>query len=199
MKNKIIHNVFSENEIKDINSAVFLKKHDTEIQTFLGRTRLDYSFEDIDNLPDSILNKANDLIKEFFDKDKRKYSFRYFTVVEYNNEFGMPQLGPHKDTCAFTGTILCQLESNISWDIYVEGTPYTLVDNSALLINARDQDHWRMHKEFNEGDYLKMVFLHYLDLNDTEMNTVTPDQLHETNMKWAHITGYTPDQRTYDN
>ena len=82
MKNKIIHNVFSENEIKDINSAVFLKKHDTEIQTFLGRTRLDYSFEDIDNLPDSILNKANDLIKEFFDKDKRKYSFRYFTVVE---------------------------------------------------------------------------------------------------------------------
>ena len=94
---------------------------------------------------------------------------------------------------------MCQLESNISWDIYVEGTPYTLVDNSALLINARDQDHWRMHTEFNEGDYLKMVFLHYLDLNDTEMNTVTPDQLHETNMKWAHITGYTPDQRTYDN
>lgn len=199
MENKIIHNVFSENEIKDINSAVLLKKHDTEIQTFLGRTRLDYSFEDINNLPESILNKANDLIKEFSDKDKRKYSFRYFTVVEYNNEFGMPQLGPHKDTCAFTGTILCQLESNVSWDIYVEGIPYTLVDNSALLINARDQDHWRMHTEFNKGDYLKMVFLHYLDLNDTKMNTVTPDQLHETNMKWAHITGYTPDQRTYEN
>ena len=199
MENKIINNVFTEQEIKDIENAAFLKKDDTEIQTFLGRTRLDYSFEDIDKLPKSILNKANDLIKEFSDKNKRKYSFRYFTLVEYNNEFGMPQLGPHKDTCAFTGTILCQLKSNIAWDIYVEGIPYMLTDNSALLINARDQDHWRMHKEFNEGDYLKMVFLHYMDLDDQEMNTSNADQLHEVNMKWAHITGYTPDQRTYDN
>lgn len=197
MENRIIYNVFTEDEIKDIESAASLKKDDTEIQTFLGRTRLDYSFNDIDKLPKSLLNKANSLIKEFSDQDKRNYSFRYFTLVEYNNEFGMPQLGPHKDTCAFTGTILCQLESNVSWDLYVDGVPYTLVHNSALLLNARDQDHWRMHKEFNEGDYLKMVFLHYLDLDDPEMNEATPDQLHEINMKWAHITGYTADQRTY--
>ncbi len=199
MINKIINNVFSEAEIRDIESAILAKKEDTEIQTFLGRTRLDYSHEDIYKLPQSILNKANDLIKEFSDKDSRRYSFRYFTLVEYNKEFGMPQLGPHKDTCAFTGSVLCQIESNISWDIYVEGIPYTLVDNSALLINPRDQDHWRMHKEFNDGDYVKMVFLHYLDLDDSEMNMSNADQLHEVNMKWAHITGYTPDQRTYDN
>lgn len=199
MENKIIHNVFSENEIRDINSAGFLKRDSVEIQTFLGRTRLDYPFDEIDKLPKSILDKANDLIKEFSDSNQRRYSFRYFTLVEYNNEFGMPQLGPHKDTCAFTGSILCQLESNVSWDIYVEGVPYTLENNSALLLNARDQDHWRMHQEFNEGDYLKMVFLHYLDLDDQEMNTSNADQLHEVNMKWAHITGYTPDQRTYDN
>jgi hypothetical protein len=197
MKNNIVYNVFTEEEIKDIEAACSLKKDDTEIQTFLGRTRLDYSSEDRDKLPASILSKANDLIKEFSDKDKRRYSFMYFTLVEYNNEFGMPQLGPHKDTCAFTGTILCQLDSNVSWDIYVEGIPYTLVDNSALLINARDQDHWRMHKEFNDGDYLKMVFLHYLDLDDQEINVSSPDQLHEVNMKWAHITGYKSDERTY--
>jgi hypothetical protein len=199
MKNNIIYNVFTKDEIKDIETAVSLKKDDTEVQTFLGRTRLDYSNKDIDNLPHSILSKANDLIKEFSDKDQRRYSFKYFTLVEYNNEFGMPQLGPHKDTCAFTGTILCQLDSNVSWDIYVEGIPYTLIDNSALLINARDQDHWRMHKEFNDGDYLKMVFLHYLDLDDQEMNVSSPDQLHEVNMKWAHITGYKPEERTYNN
>jgi hypothetical protein len=199
MKNNIIYNVFTKDEIKDIETAVSLKKDDTEVQTFLGRTRLDYSNKDIDNLPHSILSKANDLIKEFSDKDKRRYSFKYFTLVEYNNEFGMPQLGPHKDTCAFTGTILCQLDSNVSWDIYVEGIPYTLIDNSALLINARDQDHWRIHKEFNDGDYLKMVFLHYLDLDDQEMNVSSPDQLHEVNMKWAHITGYKPEERTYNN
>lgn len=199
MENKIIYNVFSPDEINDINLAASLKQDNIEVQTFLGRTRLDYEAEDINKLPPSILKKANDLIKEFSDCDKRRYMFRYFTMVEYNNEFGMPQLGPHKDSCAFTGTILCQLESNTSWDLYVEGQAYTLVDNSALLINARDQDHWRMHKPFNDGDYIKMVFLHYLDLDDQEQNFSNADQLHEVNMKWAHITGYTPDQRTYDN
>lgn len=198
MENKIIENVFSEKEIDDINAAALSKQDDIEIQTFLGRTRLDYDFKDIDKLPKSIIDKANGLIKEFSDCEKRKYSFRYFTLVEYNNQYGMPQLGPHKDTCAFTGTILCQLESNTSWDLYVEGVAYSLKDNSALLINARDQDHWRLHKDFSDGDYIKMVFLHYLDLNDQEMNYSNADQLHEVNMKWAHITGYTPDQRTYE-
>lgn len=198
MENKIIENVFSEKEISDINAAALSKQHDTEIQNFLGRTRLDYDFKDIDKLPKSIIDKANRLIKEFSDCEKRKYSFRYFTLVEYNNKYGMPQLGPHKDTCAFTGTILCQLESNTSWDLYVEGVAYSLKDNNALLINARDQDHWRLHKDFYDGDYIKMVFLHYLDLDDQEMNYSNADQLHEVNMKWSHITGYTPDQRTYE-
>lgn len=199
MENKIIYNVFSKKEIEDINLAISLKKDETQIQTFLGRTRLDYEGNDIYKLPKSILDKANLLMKEFSDYNKRKYVFKYFTLVEYNNEYGMPQLGPHKDTCAFTGTILCQLESNVSWDLYVEGIPYTLIDNSALLVNARDQDHWRLHKTFNDGDYIKMVFLHYLDLNDQEMNYSDADQLHEVNMRWAHITGYTEDQRTYEN
>jgi len=44
-----------------------------------------------------------------------------------------------------------------------------------------------------------MVFLHYLDLDDQEMNVSSPDQLHEVNMKWAHITGYKPEERTYNN
>lgn len=197
MENRIIYNVLTDQEINDIKFAEFLKKNDIDVQTFLGRTRLDYEGDDTNSLPNSIKQKANELIKEFSDADKRRYEFRYFTVVEYNNKYGIPNLGPHKDTCAFTGSILCQLESNISWDLYVEGIPYTLVDNSALLLNARDQDHWRLDKKFEDGQYIKMAFFHYLDLDDIEQNISTPEQLHEVNMKWSHITGYTEDQRTY--
>lgn len=198
MENKIIYNVFSDEEIKDIYSAVEFKKDKIENQTFLGRIRLDYEIDDFHLLPKNILKKANNLIQEFSDKDKRNYEFRYFMFVEYNNKYGMPNLGPHKDATPFTGSFLCQIESNTSWDLYVDGDPYTLIDNSALLLNVRDQDHWRMHKEFKDGEYIKMLFLHYIDLNDQRENVVTANQLHEINTKWSHLTGYSQDDRTYD-
>jgi hypothetical protein len=198
MENKIIYNVFSDEEIKDIYLAIDFKKDEIQNQTFLGRTRLDYETDDLYLLPKNIIQKAYDLINQFSDKDNRNYEFRYFMFVEYNNKFGIPSLGPHKDTTPFTGSLLCQIESNKSWDLYVDGNPYTLIDNSALLLNVRDQDHWRMPEEFKDGEYIKMLFLHYIDLNDIRENKATPEQLHEINTKWAHITGYTPEQKTYE-
>lgn len=198
MQNKIIYNVFSEEEMNDIKLAVSFKKDKIELQDFLGRTRLDYDVDEFHLLPKKILKKSYDLINEFSDKNKRNYRFRYFMFVEYNNKFGIPNLGPHKDSAPFTGSLLCQIESNTSWDLYVDGNPYTLIDNSALLLNVRDQDHWRMHKDFKDGEYIKMLFLHYLDLDDVKENTVSAKQLHEINTKWAHITGYSKEDRTYD-
>ena len=38
---------------------------------------------------------------------------------------------------------------------------YTLSDNSALVFNANKEIHWRVHKEFKEGEYVKMLFVRF--------------------------------------
>lgn len=190
MQNKIISNVFSEEEIRDINLANEKRNYTKEIQNFLGRTRLDYDKNSLHLLPESLLKKADELAKDFLNHDGKEFKFWYYSFVEYNNEYGEPRLGPHKDQAPFTASLLCQIESNVSWDVYIEGIPYSLQDNSALTVNVRDQDHWRMEKEFSEGEFLKMAFFHYMNEDDQVQNIATKEQLDSINRKWSHITGW---------
>lgn len=190
MENKIIYNVFSKEEIQDILLANKKRDDAKEIQDFLGRTRLDYDRDSIHLLPESLTAKAEKLAKEFLNHDGKNFKFWYYSFVEYNNEYGEPRLGPHKDQAPFTASLLCQIESNVNWDVYVEGIPYSLEDNSALTVNVRDQDHWRMETRFEEGQFLKMAFFHYINEDDRVLNVATKEQLDGINRKWAHITGW---------
>ena len=190
MKNRIIQNVFSKEELEDINLANSKRLDTIEVQDQLGRTRLDYAKYDLHLMPGSILKKADEIAKNFLNHDGKEFKFWYYSFVEYNDKYGIPKLGAHRDTAPFSASILCQVESNTSWDVYVDGIPYTLDDNSALTINVRDQDHWRNDKEFKEGDFIKMAFLHYLNEEDTFQNVATPEQMLGINRKWAHITGW---------
>jgi hypothetical protein len=183
IQNKIISNIFTQSEIEDIYSAVDAVSEKTQVQEFLGRIRIDYEADSIHKLPDSIKNKVSSIAKQISDI----HSLFYFTYVEYNNSYGMPKLGPHKDETSFSLTINCQLESNTEWDLYVEGIPYKLEDNSALIMNVRDQDHWRPEKSFKEGEFIRMLFFHFNDPNDEELNVVTEQQLKEINDKWKHL------------
>ena len=79
------------------------------------------------------------------------------------------------------------MESNTEWDLYVEGKTFSLIDNSGLIMNVRDQDHWRNKKIFKDGEFIKMVFFHFLNLEDIENNIVTPEQLAEINEKWKNV------------
>lgn len=184
MENKIIYDLFTDSELVDIYKAIDIVSDKTQVQEFLGRTRVDYEGDQILNLPKSLSEKIIDTFKQI----DEKYVFFYFTYVEYNNKYGVPRLGPHKDGTAFTATINYQLESNVDWDIYVDGIPYALKDNSALIMNVRDQDHWRPEKEFKDGEFLRMLFMHAYDPEDIYFNVITPEQLRETNEKWKHIT-----------
>jgi hypothetical protein len=190
MENKIIYNVFSKEEIQDIMLANETRDETKEIQDFLGRTRLDYDRNSLELLPESLRIKAAELAKEFLNHDGKEFKFWYYSFVEYNNEYGKPQLGPHKDQAPFTASLLCQIESNVNWDVYVEGIPYSLEDNSALTVNVRDQDHWRMETKFEEGQFLKMAFFHYINEDDKVLNVATKEQLDGINRRWAHLTGW---------
>lgn len=183
MENKIIYNLFTELELEDIYKAIKAVEEKTQIQDFLGRTRVDYEKPDIHKLPVSISNKVDSIAKAI----NKNYNLFYFTYVEYNNKWGVPRLGPHKDQTGLPFTINCQLKSNVSWDLYVEGIPYSLEDNSALLLNVRDQDHWRPEKKFNDDEFIRMLFFHFEDPYDSRENIVTPEQLEEVNEKWKHL------------
>lgn len=190
MENKIIYNIFSKEEIQDIVLANEKRDDTKEVQNFLGRTRLDYDRNSLHLLPESLRIKAEDLAKKFLNHDGKEFKFWYYSFVEYNNEYGAPRLGPHKDQAPFTASLLCQIESNVSWDVYVDGIPYSLEDNSALTVNVRDQDHWRMDTEFEEGQFLKMAFFHFINEDDKVLNIATKEQMDGINKKWAHITGW---------
>jgi hypothetical protein len=183
MENKVIYNLFTDSEIQDIYKAIEAVAEKTNIQDFLGRTRLDYENPDIHKLPESISKKVLSIAREI----NPRLNLFYFTYVEYNNKWGTPRLGPHKDETGLPLTINCQLESNAKWDLYVEGKAYSLEDNSALILNVRDQDHWRPEKKFSDDEFIRMLFFHFEDPEDTRENIVTPEQLEEINEKWKHL------------
>ena len=81
--------------------------------------------------------------------------------VEYNSIYGKPNLRTHVDGDTNDLIINIQLDSNTVWDMGLNQKTYTLSDNSALVFNANKEIHWRVHKEFKEGEYVKMLFVRF--------------------------------------
>jgi hypothetical protein len=184
MKNTIIYDFFNNLEVNKLKNEIESNMDKIQIQNFLGRSRLDFQGSEVhDFLPKYIIKKVESLTTNL----NKNYELRYVSFVEYNNEYGIPNLGPHKDAAPFTFSLLYQMESNTEWDLYVEGKTFSLIDNSGLIMNVRDQDHWRNKKIFKDGEFIKMVFFHFLDLEDIENNVVTPEQLAEINEKWKNV------------
>jgi hypothetical protein len=183
MKNTIIYDFFNNLEVNKLKNEIESNMDKIQVQNFLGRTRLDFQGEDVHLLPKYIIEKVKSLTTNL----NKNYELRYISFVEYNNKYGIPNLGPHKDGAPFTFSLLYQMESNTEWDLYVEGKTFSLIDNSGLIMNVRDQDHWRNKKIFKDGEFIKMVFFHFLNLEDIENNIVTPEQLAEINEKWKNV------------
>jgi hypothetical protein len=58
-------------------------------------------------------------------------------------------------------TLDVQVASNIDWAIVVEGQPYILKDNQAILFSGTNQKHKRELKLFRDDQYMHMLFLHF--------------------------------------
>jgi hypothetical protein len=86
-----------------------------------------------------------------------------FMFARYSLEYGIPRLIPHKDNSNTDFTIDYQLRSNIEWPIVIENKEYMLKDNDALIFKSSDYSHWRTPMIFKEGDFIDMVFFHFVD------------------------------------
>jgi hypothetical protein len=165
LKNKM-DSIFASREKRNIEDmswdTIYTNYSGVQIDKFCGRAQLSLSSEDNILIPEPVKQKLLAQAKEI-DPDAE---FRYFSIVKYSNEYGIPQLAPHcdhpeKETFLFD----IQIDGNIDWPIMVEGEGYTLANNSILVMDVQNQSHWRKPTVFNEDSFVYMLFVMFKNDN----------------------------------
>ena len=104
------------------------------------------------------MKKYAKIVNEMSNKEIHMTSFSF---AEYGSKYGEPNLPPHFDGDSNDIVVDFQLSSNISWDLGINTELYSLEDNSALIFNANTNVHWRPHRKFEDGEYIKMLFFRF--------------------------------------
>lgn len=155
---KKVNNVFTEKELISIKYYIDkLGRH--EVQEDLGRVNI----TGFDFHPD-IVEKILGLARDSFDFNVKKNGSAM--VVEYSSKYGLPNLPPHFDGDDSDLIFNFQLESNTHWDVGVGIEAHPMEDNSAIMFRPNADPHWRPHKAFKEGEYVKMIFLRFQDIDN---------------------------------
>lgn len=169
--------IFTDTEIAEIYE--YLKSIDDKKRfDFEGRTRLDFD----NNFPSHLLNKIVSIANS--KNSKLEYMSAY--ASEYNLKYGNPSLNPHFDRTPATYTIDYQLDSNINWSIFIEGSRFDLKNNEAIEINVREESHWRPQRHFAKGEYTIMIFFHFLDRENMPA-IPTMKENGDLMLKWDHL------------
>lgn len=148
-----IDNIFSQEEIDHINNVV--SNSPTTIHYDLGRIQGSGSGEWL--LPETY-KKLNDIARKVSDLP---LAIDHVMFAEYSILYGEPNLRTHVDGDTNDLIINIQLESNTVWEMGLNLETYNLTDNSALVFNANKEIHWRVHKEFKDGEYVRMMFVRF--------------------------------------
>ena len=135
---------------------------DCTISKYLGR--LQTSSE----VPKEVCDNLSSIAKSISLKELTSSGMTY---VEYNKKYGTPNLPPHLDGDGKDLIINYQISSNTSWDSGVDLGTHRMEDNSALVFNANKNIHWRPHKVFAEGDYVRMIFFRFQDVDNIVDNS----------------------------
>jgi len=162
--NKIVENVFTQNEINQIyesfkNSSgnAFIKVH-SQANMYI-------------TLPDNIINKVTNYAKEISGNENlvlTEYCHaRYANVTSNCGKFHYrPALFPHYDETFAESrfTFDYQLQANTDWPIIVEpDIELTLKNNQAATFSGTNQIHWRKPQIFSDDQFVEMLFFHFSD------------------------------------
>lgn len=147
----IATNIFSEEEIESLYETI--KDNEPEIHGELGRIQYNLL---LNTIRSKTVDKLNNVVKEVTDLPLQ---IRSATYVEYNSLYGKPNLPPHLDADTNDLILNIQIESNTDWAIGLNLKAYDIKDNSALVFNPNKEIHWRAHKEFKDGEYVRMLFI----------------------------------------
>ena len=120
-----------------------------------GFGRYCFSNEDIDKHLKMLVPKA----REMFASDTLLPTYGLFAHYEGKDA----NLFKHVDSNACTYTIDMCVYQTEPWDLYVEGKPYTLQENQALVYYGEDQEHWRGDFPNPESQHVAMIFFHFVE------------------------------------
>jgi hypothetical protein len=151
------NDIFLEEELT-ILKDIFQNTTDIELDPVLGR-KIVY----IKDVPESLLLKVSSIANSISDEP---VSFTHLLSVEYNKEYGEPNLPVHFDGDDQDLILNFQLSSNTSWDLGVNCETYPIKDNSAVVFSPNLNSHWRPKKEFKSGDYVIMIFFRFQKINN---------------------------------
>jgi hypothetical protein len=154
----IVNNIFSQDEIDRLYMSV--GNSESLIDYKLGRIQVSYLKDGLDS---KTVSKLYKIVKDFTDSCLEIGNIVY---VEYNPLYGKPNLPPHVDGDSTDLILNIQLASNTQWDLGLNLQTYSLKDNCALVFNPNKEIHWRVHKEFNDGEYVRMLFVRFANPND---------------------------------
>jgi hypothetical protein len=150
-----VKDLFNKEEI-----AFFINKSEEKLVTE-GELNEEYGRLCIHGMemPESVAHKINTMVSEMFNAELEGH---ISLCVEYNLQYGNPNLPPHFDG-DYTEIILnYQLLSNTSWPCGVNTEVFDMEDNSALIFAPNANAHWRPHKKFEEGEFVRMIFFRFL-------------------------------------
>ena len=167
-----IPNVFTPEEIAEINQTIadldpkyVYKHHD------LGRLNMDSII-----FPFHITKKVEDLVRDLYNIDPSiEIESPNPLCVEYSSEYGKPHLPPHYDTDSTDVIIDYQLSSNTDWPLGLNKELMPLQDNAAVIFNPNIHIHWRPHKKFQPGEYVRMIFFRFLNKNNPSDYSYLPE------------------------
>ena len=147
----IVTDIFSEEEIEVLYETV--EANIPEIHDELGRVQ--YTLL-VSTVKQKTFDKLMSVVKQVTDLP---FQIRSATYVEYNSLYGTPNLPPHLDRDTNDLILNIQIESNTDWALGLNLKTYEIKDNSALVFNPNKEIHWRVHKEFKDGEYVRMLFV----------------------------------------
>lgn len=182
--NIIIENVLTEKEISSIYSALE-NTQNTFIMKLYAQTISDF------DLPESVKEKIISYSEQISNENNleiSEYQFaRYKKVIdEDSGEILLPNLIPHWDNSFLEPrlTFDYQISGNTTWPIVVEDKEFTLKNNSALTFSGTHQIHWRTPKEFNDDEYLDMIFFHLRKIDSDLIPEENDSIMSEKNEKY---------------
>jgi hypothetical protein len=166
--NVIVKDVLSEDEITQIYTEID-QAYSSYIMERYGQKISDFI------MPASALEKIVKISEEVSGVSGlvlEAYQFsRYEKFTKPDGSLSMPRLIPHYDGFPEPRfTFDYQIRSNTSWPLLVEGNELLLEDNQALTFSGTHQIHWRTEKEFQDGEFIDMIFCH-LSLPSSQPNS----------------------------
>lgn len=165
LKNQIVKDIFSKEELELIYDHINNAPEDAmHLHPKLGHKVFMWG------MPQIIQDKVLKVAQQYSDVPLK---LTEVSAARYANGYiDPPNLFPHIDffeTPRFTFDI--QLKSTRNWTIFVEGEPFTLRDNEAIIFSGTNQIHWREKTKFRDDDIMDMLFCHFSeDSQDPKIN-----------------------------